>query len=463
MATAHRPYYAPPPVGRQPSAFSSDLPIYLAVLLGYILLLPPQLNTTILGSVLPPYRFFLIPATLFVLASSLGGRFRFTWPDLLVAGAAAWTALALFMTSDQTDAITSSVAQVTDTALAYFFARAAFRTLRDVRIFLLLMLPGLAVMGGFLVLESVTHSHILQPFFSQFTGQPAALRSDERMGLMRAHGPFPHPILAGIFFASFLPLYWLSGLRFWPFIIGIGAAITSFFTVSSAALLALAVGTGLVVYNWLSERVVNLSWRMFFIVGGLVAFVLEFGTKAGAFSILMRFASLNSSSAYNRVLIWRYGTQNVEANPWFGIGFAEWERPSWMKGSVDHYWLLQAIQFGIVPPLLIALACAIAIYKLAQRSSTSQPVDARFERGIAIAMAVFAFGVVSVAIWLSAQVWFFMLLGITVSLGFAERRILVPRGPIVLGTRDIAHAPDRKIVGQTRTAPASAPPVPEAR
>ncbi len=463
MATAHRPYYAPPPIHRQSSAFSSDLPIYLAVLLGYILLLPPQLNTSVLGAVLPPYRFFLIPATLFVLASSLGGRFRFTWPDLFVAGAAAWTTLALFMTSDQTDAITSSVAQVTDTALAYFFARAAFRTLRDVRIFLLLMLPGLAVMGGILVLESITHNHILQPFFAQFTGGGGNLKFDERMGLMRARGPFPHPILAGIFFASFLPLYWLSGLRFWPFIIGIGAAVSSFFTVSSAALLALVVGTALVVYNWLSERIANLSWRMFFIVGGLAAFVLEFGTKAGAFSILMRFASLNSSSAYNRVLIWRYGTQNVESNPWFGIGYAEWERPSWMKGSIDHYWLLQAIQFGIIPPLLIALTCAIAIYKLAQRSATSNLIDARFERGIAIAMAVFAFGVVSVAIWLSAQAWFFMLLGITVSLGYANRRVPLPRSPMALDPRNIVNVPGQQTLGQSRAAPTNEPTAPRPR
>lgn len=429
MATAHPPYYAPHPAGGRPRTFSSNLPVYFAVLLGYILLLPPQLNTSIFGAVLPPYRFFLIPATLFIVASVFSGRIRLTWPDLCVAGAAAWTALALFMTTDKTDALTASVAQVTDTALAYFFARAAFRSLRDVRLFLLLILPGLAFMGGILVYESITHQNFLQPFVAQFTGGSLNLRMDERLGLMRARGPFPHPILAGIFFASFLPLYWLSGLRSWPFFVGIAAALASFFTVSSAALLALAAGTGLVVYNWLSEQIANLSWKMFFLAGAIVTFVLEFGTNAGAFSMLMRFASLNSYSAYNRVLIWRYGSENVEKNPWFGIGYAEWERPSWMKGSVDHYWLLQAIQFGIIPPLLIAIACAIAVYTLARRSAFSKPVDARFERGIAIAMAVFAFGVISVAIWLSAQAWFFMLLGITVSLGFAPFRSAIGAGP----------------------------------
>lgn len=379
------------------------------------------------------------------------------WPDFLVAGAAAWSTLALFMTTAQVDAFTSSVAQISDTALAYFFARAAFRSLRDLRIFLLLMLPGLAIMGGVLVFESITHNHVLQPLVGQFTGQSVNTRIGERLGFMRARGPFPHPILAGIFFASFLPLYWLSGLRGWPLLIGIAASISSFFTVSSAALLALAAGTGLVVYNWLSERIANLSWRMFFIVGALFAFVLEFGTKAGAFSMLMRFASLNSYSAYNRVLIWRYGTENVQANPWFGIGFADWDRPSWMKGSIDHYWLLQAIQFGVIPPLFIAIACAIAIYVLARRSSYSTPVDGRFERGIAIAMAVFAFGIVSVAIWLSAQAWFFMLLGITVSLGHAERRRVMPRGAIPVRPIDRVRPSEQVSLGRERAQPGMEP------
>ena len=43
-------------------------------------------------------------------------------------------------------------------------------------------------------------------------------------------------------------------------------------------------------------------------------------------------------------------------------------------------------------------------------------------RGLAIAMAVFAFGIVSVSIWLSTQVWFHMMLGLCVSLGYANIR-----------------------------------------
>ncbi|QUL37671.1 O-antigen ligase [Erythrobacter sp. JK5] len=426
------PLSNPATIRYRPQPRYGKLPLYFAVLLGYILLLPPQLNQTVMGATLPPYRLFLIPATLFVIASAINGRFRFTWPDLLVLIAGTWIGVALFVTTDQAEALPAAVAQVTDTALAYFFARSVFRSLRDLRLFLLLLLPGLLAVGAIIAVESITHNHILQPFISQFTGQSAYLRTDIRLGFMRARGPFPHPILAGVFLASFLPLFLLSGLRSWPFVLGIAAALTSFFTVSSAALLGLSVGTMLTVYNWLSERFLNLSWRLLFILGAIVVFLLEFGTRGGAFSTIMRFGSLNSYSGYNRVLIWRFGTENVAANPWFGLGYGEWERPEWMKGSVDNFWLLQAMQFGVIPPLLIAIACLVTVYTLARRSSHSHPVDGRFERGVAIALAVFAFGIVSVAIWLSAQAWFYMLLGIAVSLAFAERSAVRRPGAVPL-------------------------------
>ena len=340
-----------------------------------------------------------------------------SWPDYLMIGATAWVCLAIFMTTPAVEAFTTAVAQTVDIGLAYFFARAAFQQPRDLRLFLLLMVPGLALMGALIVFESVTHRHVLQPLFAALTGKYFFVPLDLRMGLMRAQGAFPHPILAGIFMASFLPLFWMSGIRGWPRWVGVIASFSSFFTLSSAAMLALTAGTALVAYNWLSERIVNLSWRMFFLGVGVLTFAAELGTNSGTFNLLMRYAALNSGSAYNRVLIWRYGTQNVKKNPWFGLGYGDWERPSWMVGSLDHYWLLLAMQFGIIAPLLIALAMIIALIVLARETQYGSLVDRRTMRGLAIGMGVFGLGVISVSVWLSAQIWFFAMLGMTVGIG----------------------------------------------
>jgi len=433
MATASRtaPYRALPAAPRQASRI--DITVYLAVALGYMLLLPPQLNLTIGSTVLPPYRFFLIPAVLFMLAKGIRGQIRFGWADLMIVLATAWVSFALFMTTNASEAFTAAVAQTTDIGLAYFFGRFTLRNLRDLRLFLLFMLPGLAVMGGIMVVESVIHRPILQDLVSSVVGKRILYQSDLRLGLFRSPGPFPHPILAGVFMSSFLPLYLMIGLRGWPRIMGAVAALCSFFTVSSAALLGLIVGGALVAYNWLSDRIANLTWRLFFVAAGIFVFLAEAGTGAGTFGLIMRYASLNSVSSYNRVLIWKYGTQNVASNPWFGLGYADWERPVWMVASLDHFWLLMAVRFGIIPPVLVAIAVILAVMALMRSSTMVGLVDQRALRGVAISLGVFAFGIISVALWLSAHIWFFMLIGFSVSIAanvqdraaaiaFAQRR-----------------------------------------
>lgn len=427
----------PPPIGalRPPPAATvardrgQDRYVHLAVALGYVMLLPQQFSVMAFGSVIPPYRFFLIAATLFVIATGLRGRWRMILPDYLMLFGVGWICLALYNTTEFSDFVTSAVSQTTDIGMAYFFGRITIQSLRDLRLFLLLMLPGLAVMGATIAVESILHKHLLQPLVGELTGIVRRYPVDTRMGLMRARGPFPHPILAGAFFASFLPLYWMSGIRGWPRIVGIVTSFSAVFTVSSAAMLALSVSSGLMIYNWLSDRISNLSWRMFFIVLSIVVFFLEFATKSGSFNLIMRYASLNSDSAFNRVLIWRYGTDNVVKNPWFGIGYADWERPSWMfSGSIDHYWLINAIQFGIIPPMMMAIVTLMAIVGVVRQIRGASFVDRRALIGLAIAMAVFAFGVISVSLWLSVQVWFHMLMGVCIGIGHAA----VPRKMVPL-------------------------------
>lgn len=432
MATILRPVPFGTPVDGRGNVVTNNVPIYLAVALGYILLLPPQFNLTIGTTVLPPYRLLLIPAVLYMMAKGIRGSMRFGWIDLLIAAATAWVSFALFMTTQAEDAFTAAVAQTTDTAIAYFFGRFTIRSARDLRTFLILMAPGLAIVGAIMIAESLMHRRLIQEFAGLLTGRQAGYRIDVRLGLFRAPGPFPHPILAGLFLSSFLPLYMLSGIRGWPKALGIFASICSFFSVSSAALLGLFVGFVFVGYDWLSEKIANFSWRLFGMGAALFIFLAETATGSGSFGLIMRFASLNSVSSYNRVLIWEYGTKNVAKNPWFGIGYADWERPVWMhSSSMDHFWLLMAVRFGIVPSVLIALATLFAVLLAARASMTGDPVERRIQRGLALTLTVFALGIISVALWLSAHIWFFMLIGLCVSIASStsaadRRQTIVP-------------------------------------
>lgn len=400
---------------------SNNVPIYLAVFLAYVLLLPPHFNLQIGDTTLPPYRFILIPSVLYMVFAASRGGIKFGFVDATIVLATFWVCLALFMTTDSAGAFKASVAQTTDIAVAYFFGRFTLRSLRDLRFFLILLAPGLALVGALMMAEAFLHRRIIYDLATAVTGRSFPFRMDARLGLFRAFGPFPHPILAGLFMSSFLPLFMLSGLRGWPKIAGVFASFCAFFSLSSAALLGLVVGLVFITYDWLSERIQNLSWRVFLFFSAMFVLVAELATSAGTFGLVMRFASLNSVSAYNRVLIWDHGTRSVANYPWFGIGYAEWDRPSYMSSSMDHFWLLMAVRFGIIPAVLIAVATILAVVLLMRSSiAGGNHTDRRFVRGVAISLAVFGIGIVSVALWQSAHIWFFMLIGLAVSVAHAQ-------------------------------------------
>lgn len=429
------------PVSRPvPMLRAIGFPVLLAAFLGYVMLLPPQFNLNIGTTTVPPFRLILIPALAFIVLSYARGHVRFRLADAFALLLGFWVTLAMFMTTEAIEAFTAAVAQTSDMVIAYFFGRATIRSPRDFRVFLLLVAPALFAAGALVAIESITHRPIVQPIAAALLGGDYVLaRPDFRLGLLRARGSFPHPILAGVFLASFLPLYLLSGLRGWPRLIGSLGAVFAFFTVSSAALLGLTTGLILTGYNWLSERISNLSWRMFFAVSAIFVFVAE-ASGAGTYRLLIRYGSLNSSSAYNRIRIWNYGTRNVEANPWFGIGYADWDRPDWLGDSVDNFWLLTAMRFGLIPPTLTLLMTLLAALAMIRIAGTAGTVDRRTLTGVVIALSVFAFGATSVALWGSALVWFFMMIGLGVSLGAQPQQRLL-RAPQHQSARRTAKPP----------------------
>ncbi len=416
---------------------SSKLRVGLAVALLYLLLVPQQFNPTISGFYLSPYRIYLIGATLYLLSSAFSRTLRFAWPDLMIVLAIAWITLASYVTSGTVEtAMVQGGSHFVDIGLAYFLARAAIQTPTDLRRFLILVAPGVAFTGVIVFAEAVSHRLIVQAFASAVTGNPGPPRTDVRLGFMRGMSSFPHPILCGIFLASFLPIYFLSGLRGWPRIVSIVGSILGAFTMSSAAMLGLVVGFLLFAYDWLSERIHNFTWKLFLGFSAAFYVIIESSSNTGFYGLsntgfyglLVRYASLNSTSAYNRVLIWKYGTQNIIENPWFGIGYGDWDRPEWLHSdSFDWFWLILGLRFGIPAAVLILGATLLAIAMLAIKSQSFPPSESRLLRGVAISLAVFSLGLNSVSLWMSSLAWFFMLLGLTVTLATQPSQPIRPK------------------------------------
>lgn len=364
------------------------------------LLLPPEVEVTVYGVNLPSYRMALLAMTVPALWMLLKEKMGATSPiDIAVTIIAFWIVLSFTMIYGFESGIVRGAGIMIDTALPYVIARACVKTMDDLRYFLLLCLPGLLFAGGVLALESLSGRLLLRPAFasvfgsiSAFSGGEASgsliIKDEYRLGLLRAYGPFPHPILAGIAMVGFLPLYYFSGLRGWPYVLGIVAALTGFFALSSAAFLALIVAVGAILIYHVKPYIPKISWWTISAMLVLMLWSVHMVSKNGIIPVISRL-TLTPATADYRTLIWEFGSISVANNPWFGIGYRQWERLSWMGESVDAHFLLLAMRHGLVVPVLLLIAMTYGMIRLGIITPFLTARDRSFAIGLNISLIIY--------------------------------------------------------------------------
>jgi hypothetical protein len=91
----------------------------------------------------------------------------------------------------------------------------------------------------------------------------------------------------------------------------------------------------------------------------------------------MSYATFSAHNAYWRSIIFEWGVKNllgdagldIPAAPWFGLGMNDWVRPSYMhSGSMDNFWLVIAIRYGIPGLVLLLIGYVFAIVKVMRRN-----------------------------------------------------------------------------------------------
>lgn len=385
----------------KPTASSRILKLLPLLLVFYsFLILAPEVEFSVFGVNFTAYRIALLLVSVPALWRSLRhsvGPIQFMDASIVIIGF--WIMLSFTMNYGFESGMVRGAGLTIDTVLPYFVARNCIKSMDDLRYFLILCLPGLALAGAMLVLESVAGRIIMRPAFASVFGSMSGFEGGEargtlevtteyRLGLLRAVGPFPHPILAGIMMIGFLPLYYFSGLRSWPFIGGIIVALTGFFSLSSAAFLALIITFGLIAIHHIKGFIPKTSWWTISGLLILMFWTLHMVSKNGIIPVIARL-TLTPSTANYRVSIWEFGSVSVSKNPWFGIGYRQWERPSWMGESVDAHFLLLAMRHGLVVPILLMAAFLYGIVRLGMVIPHLSPRDRAFGIGINICIVVF--------------------------------------------------------------------------
>lgn len=401
-----------------------------AALLVYAALLPFELRLTIADQTLYPPRIMAIIVLPWLCLRLPKARGQFVVWDWLLALSALWMIVAFMMNYGPLSGAVRGGILAFDIAVPYLAARIAINDSNDLRRLLVLIAPGLLLAGLSMVAEVIAARSLVKPFFASLFGPlplyqggdavgiASSASFERRLGILRAAGPFSHPILAGVFLASFLPLYLYSSLRHWPIFGGIGASILAVFSASSAPILLLLINATLLAVDWLQRFVTFVSWKVILPTLGVFVLLLHLGSQNGLINVIIRL-TLNPQTGYFRQLIWQYGTLSVDKHPFFGIGYEGFERPSWMPESVDNHWLLLAIRFGALPAFTIGFIAIAVVCILCLNSNRGSEIERRLRVSLAASLFSLCLMGFSVAFFGGMQTWFYMLIAIAVSIAIA--------------------------------------------
>jgi hypothetical protein len=311
----------------------------------------------------------VVPLTLKLLRGACG---RIIWTDYFFFLHMAWATVAIAVNNP--DRVLQNVGSIGVEFLGgYLVGRAYIRSVGD--FLALIRFLGILVCTTFpfAVFETLTGRPILIELIRKIPGftSVAILNIEARMGLERSQVLFAHPIHYGLFCSAAFSLVFvgLKGLVSTTrrYLTAIIIAICVFFSLSSGALLPILLQIFLILWVY-ALRDVRQRWIILLGIFIVIYVLIDLLSNRAPIGVFMSYATFSAHNAYWRGIIFDWGMMNVWANPIFGLGLNEWVRPFFMrKGSVDNFWLLNAMQYGIPGFLLLVIGYLPALWWIGRR------------------------------------------------------------------------------------------------
>lgn len=265
----------------------------------------------------------------------------------------------------------------------YIFFRCHLRTIDDVRMAVTIFTVALAPLAVLMSIEKATGSNI----FAGFGGVPES--TVVREGVRRCQGPFSHPILAGTFGATWLPLcmsLWWQGGRYKVLsIVGtISSATIIFLAGSSGPVGALVIGV-LAIHSWVFRSHMRLV-RWSILVGILI---LHVTMTAPVWFIFARVGVFGGSTGWHRANL--IDQTLAHFNEWWLLGTKSIRTWGVWASDITNQFILEGIRGGLITMVLFIAICVIALSYIGRgmRRLDSMPRrDGRLLWGIGCTMVV---------------------------------------------------------------------------
>ncbi len=233
--------------------------------------------------------------------------------------------------------------------------------------------------------------------------------------LERVQLGFAHPIHFGLFCAVTFSMcvVALEGhfgtARRW--VTGALLAGAACLALSAGAIVAIAIQIGLILWAALFARVQHRWWIL---IGLTVTsyVVVDLLSNRTPIQVFMSYATFSPQTAYWRATTFEWGMASVWNHPIFGTGLNDWVRPTFMKSdSVDNFWLLMAMRYGIPGFLALATGYLWLLWRVMRRDLSSDPSLNRLRRAWVYTCLGMSFTLCTVHVWTAIFSFTFFMLG----------------------------------------------------
>lgn len=338
-----------------------------------------------------------------------GGRYGpVRGPDILLPLYGIWVIIALVAVHGFEQIDFGGIAFV-EVVGAYLIGRVLVRDLDTFKFMLRLLMWCLAILFPLVIYELLTQRMLFTEIFGGVFDVPQRSPSARtRLNLQRIQTVFDHPILFGLFCSMLFgnAYIYFRNSPFKRFVVMGFIAMMTLFSLSSAPLLALALQLGLIVWGIMTKD----NFKLFLGLAVFFYITIDLLSNRTPITIMIDMLVFEAGTAWTRVITFRYAQPVVLDNPIFGIGFNDWPRPHWLVASVDNYWLLTAMRYGLVGLVLLAAAFLVHVYQVSVAKITDEETR-RFRLGYTIVLAGIIFTIVTVHIWGGLLSLVFMYIG----------------------------------------------------
>lgn len=371
-----------------------------------------------LGSVaLTPLRLLLLIMVVPLAARLFAGGFgKVMAVDIFFFVHMAWATLAIAV-NNPTRVVENVGSAAVEFLGGYLIARAFIRTPDQFEHLIKALLFLIIILLPFGIPEMFSGHPIIPAFFEQLPGIGSVedIDNPKRMGLERVQNVFAHPIHYGLFcsVAFTLLLLGLHGrMSLMKRLLGCCVIfIGVFISLSSGALLAIILQVGLIAWALIFAKVKR-KWLLLLGLFVLAYVVVDILSNRTPMKVLMTYATFSAQTAYYRANINEWGWYNVEQNPIFGLGLRNWIRPAYMqKGSVDNFWLVMAMRYGLPGATLLILGYFIGLFKIGLRDLSFSPRVTRLRLAWMITLCGLSFTMTTVHVWTAMYSFVFFIYG----------------------------------------------------